>query len=153
VTPKNIRWVVGAATALLLLGGAVAGFRPREPECVRDEPARPLNLSLASDRTHLRADLDDIRAIASGFSSEVSRRPMLSDSIDAQAGAKTAPVRALAWCEEVLQQQLTTTHGMSLEALLAHMPAANLQTADDQAEAKRASVTESSSSVVSRPPR
>jgi len=122
VTSKNIRWVVGAATALLLLGGAVAGFRPREPECVRDEPARPLNLSLASDRAHLGADFDDIRAIASGFSSEVARRPLLSDSIDAQAGIKTAPIRALAWCEAVLQQRLTTTHGMPLEVMLAQVP-------------------------------
>jgi hypothetical protein len=76
----------------------------------------------ASDRAHLGADFDDIRAIATGFSSE-ARRPLLSDSIDAQAGAKTAPIRALAWCETALQQRLTTTHGIPLEIMLAQVPA------------------------------
>jgi len=123
MTWRGIGWVAGAGTALLLLAGAVAGFRPRDPECVRNDPARSLNLSLESDRIHLRADFDDISAIASGFSAEVARRPLLSDSIDAQAGAKTAPIRALAWCEAVLQQQLTTTHGMPLETMLAQVPA------------------------------
>ena len=122
MTWRNIRWAAGAGTALILLAGALVGFRPRDPECVRNEPARPLNLSLASDRAHLGADFDDIRAIASGFSSEVARRPLLSDSIDAQAGIKTAPIRALAWCEAVLQQRLTTTHGMPLEVMLAQVP-------------------------------
>ena len=121
MTRRRIGWLVGAGIALLFLAGGVAGFRPREPECVRNEPARPLNLSLESDRTHLRADLDDIRAIASGFSSKVSRRPLMSDSPDAQEGARTAPIRALAWCEAVLQQQLTTTHGMPLETMLAQV--------------------------------
>lgn len=121
MTRRTIRWLVGACISLLLLAGGVAGFRPREPQCVRNEQARPLNLSLQSDRTHLRADLDDIRAIASGFSGKVSRRPVMSDSPDAQEGARTAPIRALAWCEAVLQQQLTTTHGMPLETMLAQV--------------------------------
>ena len=127
---RSIRWLVGAGIVLLVLAGVVAGFRPREPQCARNEPARPLNLSLASDRAHLRADLDDIRATASEFSSEVSRRPLLSDSPDAQEGARTAPVRALAWCEAVLQQQLSTTHGIPLETMLAQAPAARARTSE-----------------------
>jgi len=150
VTWRRVRWVACAGTALLVLAGAVAGFRPREPQCVRDEPGRPLNLSLASDRTHLRADLEDIRAIAAGYSREVARQPRLSDSIDAQAGEKARPIRALAWCEALLQQQLTTTHGVPLEALLSRLPSERAQTAEDQVEAERASATASSSSV-SRP--
>ena len=148
-----MRWVVGACAALFLIGGAVAAFRTREPECVRNESARPLDLSLASDRSHLRADLDDIRAVAAMFSRDVSRRPRISDSVDAQEGARTAPVRALAWCEAILQQQLTTTHGMPLEAVLDRKPDGAVQTSGDQRDVEPASAADLSSSIVSRPSR
>jgi len=154
MTWRGVAWAIGACAALFALGGAVAGFRTREPECVRIEPARQLNLNLASDRTHLRADLDDIRAVAAAFSHEVSRRPRISDSIDAQEGARTAPVRALAWCEAILQQQLTTTHGMPLEAVLDRKPAAADQTSEDQSDVQPARVTDPpAASIASRSPR
>ena len=69
---RSLRWLAGGIIALLVLAAGVAGFRPQEPECVRNEPTRPLDLNLASDRTHLREDLDDIRATALRFSGEVS---------------------------------------------------------------------------------
>ena len=147
---RAIGWVAGAGCALVLLGGAVAGFRPREPECVRTEPARPLNLSLLSDRTHLRADLEDIRAVAEAFSRDVSRRPRISDSIDAQEGARTAPVRALAWCEAILQQQLTTTHGVPLEVVHDRKPTSTDQGSDDRSEVESETVNEPPESIASR---
>jgi len=150
MTWRSVGWCAGACAALVVLGAAVAGFRTREPECVRVEPARPLDLSLAPDRVHLQADLDDIRAVAAAFSHEVSRRPRISDSIDAQEGARTAPVRALAWCEAILKQQLTTTHGMPLEAVLDRKPAGADRSSDDQSDVEPPGVSDPPASIATR---
>jgi hypothetical protein len=153
MSARNLAWIPAGAAALILVGVAVAGFQPRDPQCFRSEPARPLKLEMAADRAHLQADRDDIGAIASAFATEVARRPMLSDSIDAQTGALTAPIRARAWCEAVLEDQLATTHALPL-TVVEGGPSHHDRAGDaHHADTERASGNAPASSVVSRPSR
>jgi hypothetical protein len=82
---------------------------------VRQENARVLDLRNPADVAHLQNDFEAIRDAANTFSEAVARRPIVSDSVDAQAGARAAPMRARAWCEAVLEQQLARTHSLSLD--------------------------------------
>jgi hypothetical protein len=150
---RSVAWVGAGAAALILVGVAVAGFQPRDPHCFRSEPARPLKLETAADQAHLQADRDAIGAIASAFAAEVARRPMLSDSIDARAAALTAPTRARAWCEAVLQDQLATTHALPLAVVQGGASHRDSALGGDHADAERVSGTSPASSVVSRPSR
>ena len=74
---------------------------------------------------------------------------MLSDSIDAQAGAATAPARARAWCEAILEGQLATVHQLPIEQVRAFGDSGN-EGRVVEAEADRASGTSAIASVVSR---
>jgi len=150
---RSVVWISTGAAALILVGVAVAGFQPRDPQCFRNEAARPLNLDTAGDRAHLQADRNDIAAIASAFATEVARRPRLSDSIDAQAGALTAPVRARAWCEAVLQDQLASTHSLPVSVVQGQPSPVDHTGTEGHADAERASGSAAVSSVVSRPSR
>jgi hypothetical protein len=145
-------WFVAGA-AILFTAGAVAGIGRGEPVCARSaEEPRPLDLLRADDRTHLQHDLEAVAAASAVFGSAVSKRPMLSDSIDAQAGAATAPARARAWCEAILEAQLATAHQLSIDQVRAFGDSGN-DGRVVEAEADRARSTSAISPVVSRPSR
>jgi hypothetical protein len=114
VTRQELLLMGAAAVAAAALGGFATGAAgPRDGSCSRpSEAARPLHLESAEDRAHLREDLDDIQAAADAFAAAVAKRPVVTDSVDAVAGAKTAPARARRWCEETLRSELLRTHGL-----------------------------------------
>jgi hypothetical protein len=68
---------------------------------------------------HLREDVVRAKAAAKEFSNAVAARPRLSDSIDAQEGARTAPDRARAWCEATLAVQVAADHRLPLDVVRA----------------------------------
>jgi hypothetical protein len=93
---------------------------PAEPDCERlTEPSRPLAAGRPPDMEHLREDVVRAKAAARAFSEAVAARPLLSDSIDAQAGARTAPARARAWCEATLAVQIAADHQLPLDVVRA----------------------------------
>lgn len=104
---------VGAIGAMLL-GVMFLAFSPeRAPSCgPLAEDRRPLDLRKPSDRAHLDEDVKDIRRSAERFSQVVARRPLMSQSIDAQEGARTAPARARVWCEATLTDAVVELHDL-----------------------------------------
>jgi len=142
-----IWWAAAVALAVAGSGVLASRFVPRDPQCTwPSEEARPLDLRQAADRIHMASDLEQVRVSAESFGAAVGRRPRLSDSIDAQAGAKVAPLRARAWCETALTAQLANVHRVPVEAVRAQR-----RGEVDQADAVPASETDAVSSVVSRP--
>lgn len=112
-------WGVAAVTAVALAGIATGAPDPHDASCARpSEAPRSLHLQTAEDRAHLRQDLDDIQAAADAFAKAVAQRPVVTDSVDAIAGAKTAPARARVWCEETLRSEVLRTHGLDKNDLL-----------------------------------
>ena len=146
-----LRWALGATTALGLVTAGAIVLSPREPECVRFEPHEYPDRSDTEVVAHLRRDLADARARADAFSVQASRRPLISDSVDAVAGARTIPERARAWCAAVLEEQIVLMH----RATPGQIRQARTGTAEPstaQAEAERTIGTEPrASGVVSLP--
>ena len=120
MTPRYLWWGLGAAVALCAAAAGTAALNPSDPVCARPENARILDLGNAADVAHVQDDLEGIHNAADAFSDAVAKRPILSDGADAQAGARAAPMRARAWCETVLEQQLARTHGLSLDDVRRH---------------------------------
>ena len=140
--------LVGAAVVVLLSSTAFV-LTPREPECrfAHDAPAGPTG-GPSLERAHVVRDLAEIEREARRFGAAVARRPLASDSIDAREGARTAPMRAVAWCRATLLSELANIHGTSANALLA------AGTGDAaQAGADRTIRVDATSSGVSRPSR
>jgi hypothetical protein len=91
-----------------------------DPSCSRASDAeRPLDLRTPADRSHLQQDLAAIDAAALEFRSAVAERPLLSDSVDAVEGARTAPERAQHWCRETLRSALLEIHHLKQSDLRA----------------------------------
>jgi hypothetical protein len=151
MTRRLLRAVGGIVAAASLAGAAAAWLAPRDPQCTAaTEAPRTLDLRRLDDRTHLQQDVAALRAEADRFASEIATRPMLSDSPDALEGARTAPLRARAWCENVLAARLALTHGLTAEEVRGRdVRAAVAQAA--QADTERAN--EETSPVVSPPSR
>jgi hypothetical protein len=72
-----------------------------------------LDLSRDEHARHLAEDLAAVDRRAREFSAAVARRPLLSESIDARAGALTAPARARTWCAAVLTDRVAAAHAVS----------------------------------------
>jgi hypothetical protein len=120
VNRRHLLLAFAAAGALAAAAAGAAALNPRDPVCARRESARVLDLRSPADVAHLQDDLETIRAAADTFSEAVAKRPIVSDSADAQAGARAAPMRARAWCEAVLEQQVARTHGLSPDDVRRH---------------------------------
>lgn len=117
---RYLWWGFAAAAALFATAAGTAALNPSDPVCARSESGRILDLRKPADVAHLQDDLEGVRDAANAFSDGVAKRPILSDGADAQAGARAAPMRARAWCEAVLEQQLARTHGLSLDDVRRH---------------------------------
>jgi hypothetical protein len=153
MTSKSLRLWFAAGAAVVLAAGGAAGVGRREPVCERSaEATRPLDLQSSDDRLHLQNDLEEITAASIVFATAVSRRPALSDSIDAQAGAATAPARARAWCEATLEVQLASVHQLPIGQVRAFGDG-GVDGRFVEADADRSSGRSALSSVVSRPTR
>ncbi len=140
---------LGGATALVLLSSMAAVLTPRDPVCqLTHESAPALAAARSLERVHVARDLANVEREAERFGRAVARRPLASDSIDAREGARTAPIRAVAWCRTTLIAELASVHGTSAAGLLA-------AAAGDAAQAgtERTSRVDATSSVVSRPSR
>ena len=140
---------LGSAAVVVLLSSTAVILTPREPTCrLGHEPIAESALAQPLDPVHAARDLADVEREAVRFGQAVARRPLSSDSIDAKEGARTAPMRAVAWCRVTLVTELSRVHQMSAAALLAAGSAG-----EAQAETERASRADATSSVVSRPSR
>jgi len=96
---------------LAALIGAAAGLSRPDPVCERPaDAARALRLDRAADLAHLRDDVRRARTAAEAFAAAVAKRPLMSDSVDALEGKRTAPARALAWCEATLAAEIAAQH-------------------------------------------
>jgi hypothetical protein len=117
--PKEhrVRWqrlvVVAGACAVLGTGARVLHTRDDDPCGSWAEAPRALDLASSEHRRHLADDLTTVDRKAREFSASVARRPLLSDSIDARAGALTAPARARSWCAAVLTDRVAAAHAVS----------------------------------------
>jgi hypothetical protein len=101
----------GVLTVVTVAAIGANSLGSHEPSCSRDaEESRPLDLRAPQDRSHLQQDLAQIDAAALAFREAVARRPLLSDSVDAVEGARTAPDRARNWCRDTLRSELLRTH-------------------------------------------
>ncbi len=136
------------ALGMVLFWSTAAVLRPREPQCqlVHEQPVAPVR---TLNREHVIRDVEAIGREAARFAAAVAARPPASDSIDAKAGARTAPVRAAAWCRATLVADLAAMHQTSEAALLAAVAGSD----EGQADADRTSRDDSVSPVVSRPSR
>ncbi len=141
--------LVGSAAAVVLLSSSVAALLlPREPLCSLNHGSiAETAAGRALDPLHAARDLAEIEREAAQFGKAVAKRPMASDSIDAKEGARTAPMRAVAWCRVTLMSELADLHGTSTAALQEAASGAA------QAEADAASRVDATSPVVSRPSR
>ena len=104
--------MLAGASALLGLGAAAIRSGADDPCGPWNEASRALDLSRAEHRSHLAGDLAAIEQEAREFSAAVARRPLLSDSIDARAGAVAAPGRARTWCAAVLTDRVAAVHAV-----------------------------------------
>jgi hypothetical protein len=121
-----LQWVFAFVAAIGLAAAVAARLTPPEPECAAPvEASRPLDLARAEDRAHMSEDVNAISAAAQAFGEAVSRRPLASDSFDAQAGARTAPARARAWCEAVLADAVAKRHHVTVEHVRAQLGASS----------------------------
>lgn len=138
---------LGLAIAIVLLSTTAAMLAPRDPQCRPVHGPDYQSGAAAFTREHVRQDMQAVEAEAARFGQDVATRPLLSDSIDAREGARTAPTRATAWCRTTLIASLAAAHRTTEAALLAAAASAN------QADADRTSRAASASPVVSRPSR
>jgi hypothetical protein len=143
---RSVLFAAGAIVAAAGLG-ALAGLSRPDPACEQPaDPWGPLTISRAADMVHLREDVSRAKAAASAFADAVATRPVVSDSIDAQEGARTAPARARAWCEATLAEQIASDHQLPVDVVRAQFGSAAPETA-------AASSISTSGSAVSRPSR
>ncbi len=148
--------VTASAAAVAMAVGTGLVLAQREPVCARPSDAvRRLDLGRPDDRAHASADLTEIARAAQAFSVAVSRRPRISDSVDARAGAMVAPTRARDWCAAVLTGEMLGLHQVTSDALrVALAPAPARAPAPSQAEAVGASAgAPIADAVTSRPSR
>jgi hypothetical protein len=144
---------------LAALVGAAAGLSRPDPVCERPaDAARALSLDRPADLAHLRDDVMRARTAAEAFAAAVAKRPLMSDSVDALEGKRTAPARALAWCEATLAAEIAAQHTLSPGTVQEQFSRLNgtdpgPSAGGPQAEADRASGTTAVSPVVSRPSR
>lgn len=140
---------IAGAAAIVLVSSTAAMLTPREPECrLVHEPSSARESGRSLNRDHVAQDFEAIRREADRFAKAVAARPLASDSIDARAGARTAPARAAAWCRATLVADLAIVHQTSEAALRAAV-----SDSEDQAETDRTSRADGASAVVSRPSR
>lgn len=148
-----VMWVAGATALLLCVGLASAAFGPRDPECEWPEQLRQGEMRGVPARSHVEDDRAAATLLAEAFGRAVAKRPLLSGSIDAQAGALTAPARAQAWCRAKLESEIAILHGLPIDEVRRGSGEDESGPVVDHAEADRASAAASDSSVVSRPSR
>lgn len=145
----NLTLPLTVGAAVVLLSSTAAVLTPREPHCRldHDQPAASAP-ALPLDPAHAARDLADVEREAEQFGRAVAARPPASDSIDAKAGARSAPMRAVAWCRVTLIAELARIHHVDASTLVS---AGAVNPA--QAEADRTNRVDATSSVVSRPSR
>jgi hypothetical protein len=112
MTRRRRHAATAGTIAAMLMGVMFLAFSPEgAPSCgpLAGEH-RPLDLRLDADRAHLDEDIKAIRRAAERFRQMAAQRPLLSQSIDAREGARTAPARARAWCEATLTEAVVELH-------------------------------------------